>query len=88
MLSNSLKHSICIIGAGMSGLTTAYYLSKNPNFSIKVFEKNSNIGGRCVSDSYFNLIYDYGANFFNYSDASNAQLKENIINLIENELSL
>lgn len=39
------KIEVHIIGAGFSGLSTAYYLSKLNKFNITVYEKNSRSGG-------------------------------------------
>jgi phytoene desaturase len=40
------KKSAIIIGAGIGGIATAIYLSKN-GYNVSVFEKNSSAGGRC-----------------------------------------
>lgn len=39
------KQEVHIIGAGFSGMTTAYYLSQSGKFDITVFEKDSRAGG-------------------------------------------
>ena len=40
-LSESLQCDVCIIGGGLSGISTAYYLSKiNPNLKVVVLEKH------------------------------------------------
>ena len=40
-LNESLQCDVCIIGAGLSGIATAYYLNKtNPNLKIVILEKN------------------------------------------------
>ena len=40
-LSESLQCDVCIIGGGLSGISTAYYLSKiNPNLNVVVLEKH------------------------------------------------
>ena len=40
-LSESLQCDVCIIGAGLSGISSALYLSKiNPSFNIVILEKN------------------------------------------------
>jgi phytoene desaturase len=41
-----LKKSAVIIGAGIGGIATALYLSRN-GYGVKVYEKNSSPGGRC-----------------------------------------
>jgi len=40
-----MKTKIAIIGGGMSGLSTTYYLSQNPEYQIDLYEKNANFGG-------------------------------------------
>jgi phytoene desaturase (3,4-didehydrolycopene-forming) len=42
----TVKRSAVIIGAGIGGIATAIYLSKD-GYSVTVFEKNSTPGGRC-----------------------------------------
>ena len=39
-----MKKKIAIIGAGITGLTLAKYLSKK-NYDISIYEKSSEIGG-------------------------------------------
>ena len=41
-----LKKSAVIIGAGIGGIATSIYLSRN-GYDVKVYEKNSSPGGRC-----------------------------------------
>ena len=38
-VEKDLETEVCVIGAGLFGLTTAYYLAKN-NFKICILEKN------------------------------------------------
>jgi gamma-glutamylputrescine oxidase len=39
-LTESLQCDVCIIGGGLSGISTAYYLNKiNPNLKIIILEK-------------------------------------------------
>jgi phytoene desaturase len=42
----TLKKSAVIIGAGIGGIATSVYLSRN-GYDVKVYEKNSSPGGRC-----------------------------------------
>ena len=42
----TLKKSAVIIGAGMGGIATSVYLSRN-GYNVSVYEKNSAPGGRC-----------------------------------------
>ena len=50
---------ICIIGAGIGGLTTGALLA-NEGYEVKIFEKNSKLGGRTTSMKFRNHILDNG----------------------------
>ena len=50
---------ICIIGAGIGGLTTGTLLA-NEGYAVKIVEKNSKLGGRTVSMKFRNHILDNG----------------------------
>lgn len=62
-LDGDKKADVCIIGGGLTGLTTAYYLSKN-NLSVVLLEKSKlcehtsgNTTGKITSQH--DLFYDY-----------------------------
>lgn len=73
-LSNETKVDICIIGAGIFGLTCAYYLS-NLGFKVVVLEKDD-IGEKTTGHttakitSQHGLFYDYLINSYNKKFAS------------------
>ena len=49
------QKKIAIIGAGLSGLTLAYFLNKNhPEISIEIFEKELEIGGKAKQKMFKN----------------------------------
>lgn len=50
---------ICIIGAGIGGLTTGVLLA-NEGYTVKIVERNSKLGGRTVSMKFRNHILDNG----------------------------
>ena len=53
--------TVCIVGSGISGATTAYFTRQlDDNVSIKVFEKESNIGGRIQHFSHNNKTIEAG----------------------------
>ena len=54
------KKKIVIIGAGITGLVTAYYLSLNPNFDVTLVEKNKYVGGTAMAFKYGDFTLDYG----------------------------
>ncbi len=52
---------IAIIGAGASGLTSAYYLRKLGYRDVTVFEKEGYVGGKVLSYKFEGKTYDLGA---------------------------
>ncbi|CAN8072221.1 unnamed protein product [Agarophyton chilense] len=44
--SESANAHVCVIGAGISGSTAAFFLSRLSSISISVFEKQDHVGGR------------------------------------------
>jgi len=53
---------IAIVGAGISGLTTAYYLQKF-GFKVDIFEKNK-VGGKAYTVKKDNFLFEEGVNGF------------------------
>lgn len=52
---------VIILGGGLAGLTTAYFLQDNPNISqITILEKEKTPGGLCRSFRIKNIHYDIG----------------------------
>jgi phytoene desaturase len=54
------EKSAAIIGAGIGGITTALYLTKN-GYKVDVYEKNSTPGGRCSHLIHEGHRFDLGA---------------------------
>ena len=52
-------YDFVVLGAGVGGLTTAAYLSKN-DFQVLVVEKQNHVGGCCSSFNYENFVFDAG----------------------------
>jgi len=92
-LEKDINTEVCVIGAGLFGLTTAYYLAKN-NIAVTVVEAEPEIGvkvsgnttGKITSQHglfYDHLIKDYGEKFAQkYLDA-NQKAITNIKNIID-----
>lgn len=59
--SNTTK--IIIVGAGMAGLSAAYYLTKNGCTDFKILEARGRIGGRIVQIAMGNDKVELGANW-------------------------
>ncbi len=93
-LSSDIEADICIIGAGIFGLTCAYYLS-NLGFKVVVLEKDD-IGEKTTGHttakitSQHSLFYDYLINSYGKKFASdyleaNEKAIENIKQIIDKE---
>lgn len=50
LINSRKKVKVAIIGGGVSGVGVGKELSKNKNFDIDIFEKNSSVGGIWLSD--------------------------------------
>lgn len=86
-LEQNIETEVCVIGAGLFGLTTAYYLAKN-NIPVTVVEAENEIGiktsgnttGKITSQHglfYDHLIKDFGDKFAQkYLDANERAIKE------------
>lgn len=92
-LEKDIKTEVCVIGAGLLGLTTGYYLSKN-NVEVTVVEAETEIGiktsgnttGKITSQHglfYDHLIKDYGEKFVEKYLQANQQAIINIKNIID-----
>jgi hypothetical protein len=53
-------YDIVIIGGGLSGLYTAYRLMKSTNYKIGLFEKESVLGGKIVTEKVDDFLIEYG----------------------------
>lgn len=92
-LEKDIETEVCVIGAGLLGLTTAYYLCKN-NITVTVVEAESEIGlkvsgnttGKITSQHglfYEHLIKDYGEKFaWKYWEANEKAITD-IKNIID-----
>jgi len=92
-LEKDIKTEVCVIGAGLLGLTTAYYLAKN-NIEVTVLEAEDGIGikvsgnttGKITSQHglfYDHLIKDFGEEFAQKYLDSNENAITNIKNIID-----
>jgi protoporphyrinogen oxidase len=59
---------IVIIGAGLTGLSTAYHLEKKGFTDFKIFEKESTIGGLCRSVQQDGFTFDYTGHLLHIND--------------------
>ncbi|MFQ5531568.1 MAG: FAD-dependent oxidoreductase [Candidatus Nanoarchaeia archaeon] len=54
------KKKVVVIGAGITGLVTAYYFSMDKNFEVTLIEKRGEVGGIAASFSHKDFILDHG----------------------------
>jgi protoporphyrinogen/coproporphyrinogen III oxidase len=82
--------TVAIIGGGISGLTTAYYLKQHSlqqqrsGFDIKVFEKETNVGGNIRATLRDGFTFDWSANGFLTNVPETLELAKSLG--LENEL--
>ncbi len=56
---------IAIIGGGISGLATAFYIKqKNPETEITLFEKEEKLGGKMMTKNIDGFLFEEGSNGF------------------------
>jgi hypothetical protein len=55
---------IAIIGAGIAGCASSYYLIKDKTIEVDLFEMDSIPGGRIYSEMVKDVVVDHGAHFF------------------------
>ena len=72
MDSNSDKiYDVIILGAGISGLGSAYKLLENNNTSFIILEKSEGVGGTWRENTYPGLCCDVPSHFYSFSFAMN-----------------
>jgi len=59
---------IVIIGAGLTGLSTAYHLEEKGFFDYKLFEKETEVGGLCRSVMQDGFTFDFTGHLLHMSD--------------------
>jgi len=52
---------IIIIGSGITGLTTAYWLKKE-GFKVKILESSNRVGGNIHTEKHLDFVFDTGPN--------------------------
>ena len=74
---NQNNKNIAIIGAGITGLTAAYYLKK-AGIKFKIFEKSNHIGGVIRTEKINNFLFEIGPNSGVIGNAEIANLFEDL----------
>ncbi|WP_035291630.1 FAD-dependent oxidoreductase [Clostridium sp. KNHs214] len=60
-MSRNFLEKICIVGAGISGLSVAWFLKEKGYKNITVLEKSERLGGKCHSPRFKGRTYEMGA---------------------------
>lgn len=60
---------IVIIGAGLTGLSTAYHLEKQNFYDYRIFEKEASVGGLCRSITDAGFTFDFTGHLLHINDA-------------------
>lgn len=76
-MSEILKPEIAIIGAGLTGLTTAFYL-KRAGINVHIFEKNDHPGGVIKTNKENSFTFETGPNTGVLSHPEAFELIENL----------
>jgi len=61
---------VVIIGAGLTGLSSAYWLEKNNFFDYKIFEKQDRPGGLLRSEQHDGFTFDHTGHLLHINDPS------------------
>jgi protoporphyrinogen oxidase len=72
---------IVVIGAGLTGISTAYHLEQKGFYDYKLFEKESCIGGLCRSVVQDGFTFDYTGHLLHASDSYFRSLIESTVGL-------
>ncbi|KAI0337346.1 FAD/NAD-binding domain-containing protein [Trametopsis cervina] len=68
---------VVLIGGGMSGIASAYYLRKHiPNIDITIYEKNHDFGGTWLENRYPGVACDVPAHAYVFTFAPNPDWSE------------
>lgn len=80
------KRDVLIIGAGLSGLSTAYFL-KQKRIKAKIFEKEARPGGLCASFKKQGFIFDSSGHLLHFRDKNSLSLVKEILkgNLVKHK---
>ena len=71
---------VIILGGGLSGLSTAYFLKKH-RINASIFEKENKPGGLCVSHHNKGFIFDISGHFLHFRKKKNLSLVKSLLDI-------
>lgn len=80
-MGEKLMAKVIIIGAGLTGISTAYHLEKNNFFDYIMVEKDNSIGGLCRSIYQDGFTFDYTGHLLHASDQHFQQLLSDVVGI-------
>ncbi|HDO06494.1 MAG TPA: protoporphyrinogen oxidase [Bacteroidetes bacterium] len=80
------KKKVAILGAGITGLVTAYYLKK-AGIAFRIFEKSTHIGGVIDTREQDGFVYERGPNSGVIANAETAEFFEELGNRCKLEIA-
>lgn len=72
------KKRIIILGAGLAGLSTAWYLQKK-GIDCQIFEKEPEVGGLCRSKNINGFTFDYSGHLLHFKQPSSFNFIKNLL---------
>ena len=72
---------VVIIGAGLTGISTAYHLEQNGFFDYELYEKERTVGGLCRSTQHDGFTFDFTGHLLHASDPYFYGLIKSIVGL-------
>ena len=74
--------SVVILGAGLTGLSTAYHLEQNNFYDYAIFEREAVVGGLCRSETSAGFTFDYTGHLLHVNDAYFKDFLDEVMGLI------
>ena len=72
---------VVILGAGLTGLSTAYHLEKKGFFDYKLFEKENEVGGLCRSVHQDGFTFDFTGHLLHINNPYFLDFVKNVVGL-------
>ncbi len=74
---------VLILGAGLTGLSSAYHLEKSNIFDYKIFERDDTPGGLCKSVKHNGFTFDYTGHLLHINNDYFKEFLETVLDLTQ-----